>query len=100
MSTGVAESSLPPTTLHMATSLQLDPEAKMKHKMKPFRSNLTILGKKRPLFPQLGQLALLESCAVATGDVMEYAGSILAIASNCGITGSDYLELEGTHKKP
>lgn len=63
--------------------------------MKPLGANLTILGKKKPLFPQLGQLALLESCAVVTGGVM----SILAIASNCGISESDCLEFEGTHKK-
>lgn len=67
--------------------------------MKPLGANLTILGKKRPLFPQLGQLALLESCAVVTGGVMEESGSILAIASNCGISESDCLEFEGTHKK-
>lgn len=94
MSTGVAEPPLLPASLHMATPLQLDTAAKMKHKMQPFGADLTNLGQKIPLFPQL---ALLESCAVVTGGVMEYPGSILAIASNCGATESDYPDFEGTH---
>lgn len=79
-------------------SLQLDPAAPGAQG-EAFWGKPNCFGEKKELFfLRLGQLALLRTCAIVAGGGAEDASSVLAVASNCSIRESEYLELERTHR--